>query len=59
VILLLDRALTSWSLAIDEHGEYKDLRGSSRQSVIPYAHGRTRVVFRKPTLPESAFFIRP
>jgi hypothetical protein len=37
VVLLLERALVSWSSAIDEHG---DLCGSGRRSVIPYVHGR-------------------
>jgi hypothetical protein len=27
-------------LAIDERGGHEDLRGSGRQSVIPYVHGR-------------------
>jgi hypothetical protein len=40
VILLLDRVLVSWSLAMDERGGHGDLRGSGRLSVIPYAHGR-------------------
>jgi hypothetical protein len=43
VVLLLERALVSLLLAIHEHGEYEDLRGSGRQSVIPYVHGRTRL----------------
>jgi hypothetical protein len=41
VVLLLERTLVSWSLAIDERGKHEDLRGSGRQSVIPYVHGRT------------------
>jgi hypothetical protein len=41
VVLLLKRALVSWSLAIDEHGGHEDLCGSGRRSVIPYVHGRT------------------
>jgi hypothetical protein len=40
VILLLERALVSWSLAIDEHSEEEYLCGSGRRSVIPYVHGR-------------------
>jgi hypothetical protein len=28
VVLLLERALVSWPLAIDESGGHKDLRGS-------------------------------
>jgi hypothetical protein len=38
VILLLERALVSWSLAMDKHDEYEDLRSSVRWSVIPYVH---------------------
>jgi hypothetical protein len=30
VVLLLKRVLVSWSLAMDEHGEHEDLRGSGR-----------------------------
>jgi hypothetical protein len=30
VVLLLDEALVSWSLTIDERGGYEDLRGSGR-----------------------------
>jgi hypothetical protein len=41
VVLLLDGALVAWSLAMDEHGGYEDLRGSSHRSVIPYVHGPT------------------
>jgi hypothetical protein len=37
VVLLLERALVSWSSAIDEH---EDLCGSGHRSVIPYIHGR-------------------
>jgi hypothetical protein len=29
-----------------EHGGYEDLRGSSHQSIIPYVHGRMRVVLQ-------------
>jgi hypothetical protein len=43
VVILLERVLIFWSLAIDEHGGYEDLRGSVRQSVIPYVHGRTEL----------------
>jgi hypothetical protein len=40
VVLLLERDLVSWSLAIDERGGHEDLRGSDRRSVIPYVHER-------------------
>jgi hypothetical protein len=29
---------------MDEHSEHQDLHGSGRWSVIPYIHGRIRVV---------------
>jgi hypothetical protein len=45
VVLLLERDLVSWSLAMDERGGHEDLRGSSRRSVIPYVHGRTRLYY--------------
>jgi hypothetical protein len=34
----------SLGFTIDEHGEHQDLHGSGRRSVIPYVHGRMRVV---------------
>jgi hypothetical protein len=40
VILLLEGALVSWSLAMNERGGHRDLRGSGRRSVIPYVHMR-------------------
>jgi hypothetical protein len=39
VVLLLKEALVSWLLAMREYGGHEDLRGSGRQSVIPYVHG--------------------
>jgi hypothetical protein len=41
VVLLLEGALVSWSLAIDECGEHEDLHGSGRHNIIPYIHRRT------------------
>jgi hypothetical protein len=41
MVLLLERDLVSWSLAIDERGGHGDLHSSSRRSVISYVHGRT------------------
>jgi hypothetical protein len=41
VVLLLKRALVSWSLAIDEHDGHGDLCDSDHQSVIPNVHRRT------------------
>jgi hypothetical protein len=43
VVLLLEEALISWSLAMDEHGGHEDLSDSDRLSVIPYVHGRTEL----------------
>jgi hypothetical protein len=41
MVLLLEWASVSWSLAMDERGRYEDLRGSGHRSVIPYVHERT------------------
>jgi hypothetical protein len=35
MVLLLESTLVSWSSAIDEHGEDKDLRDLGHRSVIP------------------------
>jgi hypothetical protein len=43
VVLLLERVLVSWSLAMDERGGHEDLCGLSRLSIIPYVHGRTEL----------------
>jgi hypothetical protein len=43
VVLLLEGALISWSLAMNEHGRHEDLCGSGRRSVIPYVHERTEL----------------
>jgi hypothetical protein len=40
VVLLFERALVSWSLAIDERAGHQDLCGSGRRSVTPYVHRR-------------------
>jgi hypothetical protein len=45
VILLLEGALVSWSLAMYERGEHGDLRSSGRRSVISYVHGRTELYY--------------
>jgi hypothetical protein len=55
VVLLLERSLVSWSLAMDERGGHEDLRGLGRQSVIPYVHGRTELYLVKSALSEPAF----
>jgi hypothetical protein len=43
VVLLLERALVSWPLAMDERDGHEDLLGSGCRSVIPYVHGRTEL----------------
>jgi hypothetical protein len=43
VVLLLEGDLVSWSLAMDECGEYEDLCGLGHRSIIPYVHGRTEL----------------
>jgi hypothetical protein len=43
MVPLLERALVSWSLVVDEHGGHEDLHGSGRRSVIPYVHGTTEL----------------
>jgi hypothetical protein len=43
MVLLLGMILVSWSLAIDERGGHKDLRGSGRRSVLPYFFERTEL----------------
>jgi hypothetical protein len=51
VILLLEEALVSWSLAMDKRDGHEDLRGSGRQSVIPYVHKRTELYCSSLALP--------
>jgi hypothetical protein len=36
-------SLVSCSVVMDERGGHKNLRGLSRQSVIPYVRGRTKL----------------
>jgi hypothetical protein len=45
VVLLLEGALVSWLLAMDERDGHEDLCGSGRQSVIPYVHRRTELYY--------------
>jgi hypothetical protein len=40
VVLLLESALVSWSLVMDERGGHQYLRGLGHRSVTPYIHGR-------------------
>jgi hypothetical protein len=54
VVLLLDRDLISWSLAMNERG-HEDLRGSGCRSVIPYVYGRTELYCSSMYEPESAY----
>jgi hypothetical protein len=46
VILLLEEALFSWPLAMDERGGYEDLRGSGRRSVIHTSMGELSCIAR-------------
>jgi hypothetical protein len=55
VVLLLERALVSWSLAMDEYSGHEDLRGSDHRSVISYVHGRTKLYCSGLALPESGY----
>jgi hypothetical protein len=59
VVLLLERDLVSWSLAMDERGGHEDLCDSGHRSVILYVHGRARVVLLKPALLGPAFLSAP
>jgi hypothetical protein len=43
VIILLDEALVSWTLVMDERGGHKYLCGLGRRSVIPCVHVRTEL----------------
>jgi hypothetical protein len=45
MVLCLKRALASWLLARDGHGEHSDLRGSGHWSITPYVHGRRELYF--------------
>jgi hypothetical protein len=52
VVLLLERGfLVSWSLAMDEHSEHKDLHGSGHRCVIPYVHDRMELYYSSLALP--------
>jgi hypothetical protein len=51
VVLLLERALVSRSLSMDELDGHEDLCGSDRWSVIPYAHERIVLYCSSLTLP--------
>jgi hypothetical protein len=51
MVFLLKMVFVSWSLALDEHGEYQDLCGSGCRSVIPYVHGRIEMYCSRLVLP--------
>jgi hypothetical protein len=57
VVLLLEGALVSWSLAIDERGGHGDLRGSGCLNLIPYIQERTELYCGKSVLPEPFLFL--
>jgi hypothetical protein len=59
MVLLLERALVSWSLAMDERGGHKDLRVSDRRSVISYVHGRTELYCSRMYEHEPFLFFDP
>jgi hypothetical protein len=61
VVLLLERALVYWSLAIDERSGHKDLHSLDYQSIIPYVYGRIGLYCSSlPCLCEpELFFFRP
>jgi hypothetical protein len=59
VVLLLEGALVSWSLAMDEHSGHEDLRGSDRRSVIPYVNGRTELYCSSLYEPKPFLFPTP
>jgi hypothetical protein len=54
VVLCLERAFVSWFLARDGHGEHSGLRGSGRQSITPYVHGRRELYCSSLALPVCA-----
>jgi hypothetical protein len=48
VVLLLEGALVSWSLAMDERSGHDDLCGSGHRSIIPYIHERMELYYSSP-----------
>jgi hypothetical protein len=56
MVLLWGRHLASLLLAIDEHNGHQGLRGSGRQSVIPYVHGRTELYYSSLPCLSLSFF---
>jgi hypothetical protein len=51
VVLLLERNLVSWSLAIVERGGHEDLCGLGHRSIIPYVHVRMKLYCSSLVLP--------
>jgi hypothetical protein len=43
VVLLWERPIAFWLLALGECGGHGDLHGLDRLSIIPYVHGRTKL----------------
>jgi hypothetical protein len=56
VVFLLEGALVSWLLAMDERSGHKNLRGLDRWSVIPYAQGRIELYCSSLYEPEPFLF---
>jgi hypothetical protein len=59
VVLLWERALASWLLALGERGGHGDLHGSDRLSVIPYVHRRTELYYAQVCLARAFAFFDP
>jgi hypothetical protein len=51
VIVLLEKALISWSLTMDERGGHQDLCDSSHKSVASYVHKRMELYCSRLVLP--------
>jgi hypothetical protein len=54
VVLLLERALISWSLAMDERIGHQDLCGLGHQNVKPYVYERIELYCSSMILPVRA-----
>jgi hypothetical protein len=57
VVLLWERSLASWLLALGEHGGHDDLHGSGRLSVT--STGELSCIVLKPVLPKPFLFSTP
>jgi hypothetical protein len=58
VVFLLERAVVSWSLVMDERDGHEDLCGLGRRIVIPYVHKRTELYYSSLYEPEPFFLDR-